>query len=194
MNNIIQELENYWQGFSKEPNNMGKNNTMRKASARLLCQMMGYDVDFSDISGDYVTKGDVFYRLNDQNRIGLQEYIAESLKPNSSVRVVNAEGTGEDHPDNETSWREYWENRTEKDLDELLPNRNGKYQCPCHAHHEEGDDGYVEMKDICGCHMQMVTKEGKLISKKMYIAPMCRGCNKRTDIFVLPKKFLIELH
>ena len=159
--------------------------------------------EWKDDGREFWTKADVereFKRKEiDMNnfkyypQVDLWDYVNESQRTSSSVRVVNAEGTGGEKPDNETSWRKYWEDRTGKNLDDLLPSRKGKYQCPCHDHHEKGDDGYVEMNDICGCHMQKVTKEGKQISTKMFIAPMCRGCNKRKDIFDMPKKFLIEL-
>ena len=122
-----------------------------------------------------------------------QNEIHENSLPHSYVKVVNAEGTGDERPDNETSWRKYWENRTGKDLDSLLKKKGNRYQCPCHNHHDKGDDGYVEMEDICGCHVQEVKENGELKNQDMYIVPMCKGCNKRNDIFKIPREFIIKL-
>jgi hypothetical protein len=122
-----------------------------------------------------------------------QHEIYENSLPHSYIKVVNAEDTSDDHPDNETSWREYWENRTGKDLDTLLNKKGNKYQCPCYNHHDKGDDGYVEMKDICGCHVQEVKENGDIKNQNMYIVPMCRGCNKRKDVFNIPRRLIIKL-
>ena len=122
-----------------------------------------------------------------------QNEIYKNSLPHSYVKVVNAEDTGDDKPDNETSWREYWENRTGKDLDNILNKMCNKYQCPGHNHHDKEDDGYVEMKDICGCHVQEVKENGDLKNQNMYIVPMCRGCNKRKDVFYIPRGLIIKL-
>jgi len=121
-----------------------------------------------------------------------QQEIYERSLPHSCVRVINAEDTADEKPDNETSWREYWENRTGKNLDDLLKKKGKKYLCPCYKHHDK-DDGYVEMKDICGCHVQEATENGDIKNKTMYIVPMCRGCNKRNDTFRIPSKYLVKL-
>lgn len=125
---------------------------------------------------------------------GLKEYIREELN-SQSVRIVNAEGTTDDeHPDNTTTWKEYWEKRTGVELDKLLPKKGDKYLCPTHSHHEKGDDGYVEAREICGCHVHIVDANGRVDKKKMFIAPMCSGCNQRNEIFKLPKEALVEIH
>lgn len=122
----------------------------------------------------------------------LREYAEEDLN-SESVQIVNAVGTSDDeHPDNVTTWKEYWEKRTGKNLDEILPKKGEKYLCPTHSHHKNGDDGYVPARQICGCHVQIV-KGRKIDRHKMYIVPMCSGCNKRKDIFKLHKMVLVPL-
>lgn len=119
--------------------------------------------------------------------------IYENSLSHTCAKIINANDTSEDHPDNETSWREYWENKTGKKLDELLREKDGKYRCPCYKYHEEGDDGYVDMEDICGCHVQEFNENGIVRSSTMYIVPMCRGCNKRKDILKIQKNLLLKL-
>ena len=43
-----------------------------------------------------------------------QHEIYENSLPHSYIKVVNAEDTSDDHPDNETSWREYWDKKVNK--------------------------------------------------------------------------------
>ena len=129
-------------------------------------------------------------KLNEQGSQSKETIFEEGPQ----VKIINAEGTSDDeHLDNTTTWKEYWEKRTGMALKDILPQKGNKYQCPTHSHHEEGDDGYVEEGEICGCHVQIVDANGEVDDTKMFIAPMCSGCNQRKDIFRLPKKALVPL-
>lgn len=124
---------------------------------------------------------------------GLREHAEEELN-SKSVQIINAEGTSDDeHPENTTTWKDYWEKKTGKQLDEILPKKGNKYRCPTYTHHKEGDDGYVSARQICGCHVQIVGGDKKQERNRMYITPMCSGCNQRKDIFKLPINALVPL-
>lgn len=115
-----------------------------------------------------------------------------ALLDEENVRIVNAEDTSDDKPEDNPSWRDYWEEKTGKKLEDLLPEKNGKFLCPGYEHHKN-DNGYVEAKDICGCHVQKVDANGNIIDDTMYIIPMCKGCNKRiNDVFKVGKKALVK--
>ncbi len=125
-------------------------------------------------------------------RFNESEDIQQALLDAEDVRIVNAEDTADDHPDNNSSWREYWEEETGVKLEDILPEKNGKFLCPGHEHHKE-DDGYVDPEKICGCHVQKVNAKGEVIDKNLYITPMCSGCNKRiNDIFKVGRKALVK--
>jgi hypothetical protein len=129
----------------------------------------------------------------EKNELERQNEIHEHSLLHSYVKVVNAEGTGDEKTDNGIPWRNYWEDCTGKNLDTLLRKEGNKYLCPCHNYHDQGDDGYVEMEDICGCHVQQVKENGDLKDNHMYIVPMCRGCNKRNKTFRIPKYLILKL-
>ena len=123
---------------------------------------------------------------------GTDDEVKQALLDAEDVRIVNAEDTSEDKPDNNTSWREYWEEKTGKKLEDLLPEKNGKFLCPGYEHHKE-DDGYVDPEKICGCHVQKVNAQGEIVDDAMYITPMCSGCNKRiNDVFKVGRKALVK--
>lgn len=120
-----------------------------------------------------------------------REKLRQALLQEEGVRIVNAVGTSGDHIDNKTPWRAFWEKKTGKKLEDLLPQKNGKFLCPGHTHHTN-DDGYVDEKDICGCHVKKSDANGKIIDNTMYITPMCKGCNKRNDVFKVGDRALVK--
>ena len=67
MKDINISFEKLWQEYSSEPNNMGKNNTMRKEAARSLCGFLQHEADFSNIDGNYVTKENVIDAIRNSN-------------------------------------------------------------------------------------------------------------------------------
>ena len=121
-----------------------------------------------------------------------KEEVAQALQAESGVKIVNAEGTTDDHPENTTTWKEIWEEETGVSLEEILDEKDGKFLCPGHEHHKKGDDGYVEAKDICGCHVQKADANGNIIDDTMYITPMCKGCNQRNDVFKVGDRALVN--
>ena len=131
--------------------------------------------------------------INCACEIKRQHEIYEKSLPSTCIKIVNVEDTEDEHPDNETSWREYWETHTGGDLDKLLYKKGNKYRCPCYKYHEKGDKIFVGMKDICGCHVHECKENGVEIKDRMYIVPMCRGCNKRKNIFSISRKLLLKI-
>ena len=136
----------------------------------------------------------VILDINSACDIKRQNEIIENSNPPTFVKIVNAEDTQDQHPDNDISWREYWEAQTGYDLDEYLYKRGNKYRCPCYKYHKKGEKRYVDMKDICGCHVHLCKETGARINQDMYIVPMCRGCNKRKGVFSLPSRLLYKLN
>lgn len=114
-------------------------------------------------------------------------------KLNESVRIINVAGTSKNKPDNTKSWKEYWEKETGVKLEDVLPQKNGKFLCPAHNHHQN-DDGYVPAAQMCGCHVKKVNAQGAIIDNTMYITPMCSGCNKRNDVFKVGRKALVKIN
>lgn len=118
--------------------------------------------------------------------------VKQALLQDEAVKIVNATGTYKDHADNNIPWREFWEKKTGVKLEDVLPEKDGKYLCPGHEHHDK-DDGYVEPEKICGCHVNKTDAKGNIVDKTMYITPMCSGCNKRiNDIFKIGKRALAK--
>ena len=73
------------------------------------------------------------------------------------------------------TWLEYWESKKQKLDTKTL------YQCPTGC----GNTGY--RKDFDGCHVQKVHD----ITRRMYIVPLCSGCNHKTDSFYVDENLLI---
>ncbi len=146
----------------------------------------------------FLNKEDI--RKNEQTKFKPRRFVEEkkqesevkdALLEEENVKIINADGTSGDEPNNSKSWKEYWEKEKGVKLEDILPEKNGKFLCPGHEHHEE-DDGYVEPEKICGCHVQKVDADGNIIDDTMYITPMCSGCNKRNDAFKVGKKALVK--
>lgn len=57
------KFDQSWNTYMLEPNNRGKNGTMRKSAARAMCGFLNQEVDFSNIPGEYVTKENVIDAL-----------------------------------------------------------------------------------------------------------------------------------
>lgn len=94
-----------------------------------------------------------------------------------SVLVKNAIGTSDLQPPYPyDTWIEYWESVNGK-LDPTT-----QYNCPA------GD-----CKEVCyrsefdGCHVQKVFDK----AGKMYIVPLCGGCNHRNDYFFVDENLLV---
>lgn len=78
------------------------------------------------------------------------------------MKVINLNGTSRFNvPSGYSSWIEYWEAVT------------GLKASICSA------AGCFNKSDLVGAHVQKVNSS----DKKMYIVPLCRGCNQRTDEF-----------
>ncbi len=74
------------------------------------------------------------------------------------------------------SWLEYWESKKGK-IDEFR-----KCICPAEDCHT-----ICYRSDFDGCHVQKV---GDPIGK-MYIIPLCSGCNHRNDFFLVDENLLV---
>ncbi len=122
----------------------------------------------------------------------LQDYLNESIE----VTVHNAKGTTSDPNDyGYASWREYWEDHGH--------DRNDSSMCPINIKFEEGTNK-LEKKYRCpkcgrwyhwdkdtsdcfdGCHVKI--KGDK--SRKLYITPLCHGCNHEKGDIVVPRRML----
>ena len=77
----------------------------------------------------------------------------------STIRIVNADGTKDDHPENTTMWKAYWEQEMCVKFEDILKEKDGKFLCPGYEHHDK-DDGYVKADKICGCHVQRADAQG----------------------------------
>lgn len=64
----------------------------------------------------------------------LKDYLSKNIKNENNnlqhallqeydVRIVNAEDTQDDHPENTTTWKAFWEEETGKKIEELLPEK-----------------------------------------------------------------------
>lgn len=96
-----------------------------------------------------------------------------------SVLVINAPDTSDLKPPYPYSaWIEYWEAKSGIKLAE-----NNSYICPA------GDcNNTAKRSELDGCHVQKVYDK----TKKMYIIPLCSGCNHRTDPFFVDETLLVE--
>lgn len=93
-----------------------------------------------------------------------------------NVLIKNATNTSDLQPPFPyNTWLEYWESKKGK------LQTNTLYQCPTGC----GNTGY--RKDFDGCHVQKVHD----ITKRMYIVPLCSGCNHRTDSFYVDENLLV---
>lgn len=94
-----------------------------------------------------------------------------------SVLIKNAPNTSDLLPPFPyETWIEYWESKKGA-IDEYK-----KYNCPA------GDCNEVcYRKDFDGCHVQKVGDT----TKKMYIIPLCSGCNHRNDYFFVDENLLV---
>ena len=93
-----------------------------------------------------------------------------------NVLIKNASGTYEHEPPHPyNTWIEYWEVNANFKL-----NPNQPYKCPAC-----GKSFY--RSDFDGCHVQKV---GDPIGK-MYIIPLCSGCNHRNDFFLVDENLLV---
>lgn len=80
-------------------------------------------------------------------------------------KVKNLRGTSDNFPRNSATWLEHWEKQT------------GKRAVYCHA------SGCFEYgrESLVGAHV----KRCDISDRTWYIVPLCRGCNQRTDEFMV---------
>lgn len=87
--------------------------------------------------------------------------------------VQNANGTSKFSPSGYSSWLEYWEGYNGK------LQKFSLYKCPaCGASHYRSG--------FCGAHVRKYNSA----DKSLYIVPICKECNSRTDKFDLSEDLL----
>ena len=91
------------------------------------------------------------------------------------VLIKNSQSTSNLQPSPYDSWLEYWESKK----GEINPNKS----LPCPA----GCGKIINRDDLDGCHVQKVLS----FTGKMYIVPLCSGCNHRTDSFYVEENLLV---
>lgn len=96
-----------------------------------------------------------------------------------SVLIKNAVQTSSSLPPSPyKTWLEFWESRMGK-IDE-----NKEFYCLA-----EDCRKSCFRKELDGCHVQKVFD----VTKKMYIIPLCSGCNHRNDFFNVNEDWLVPV-
>ena len=94
-----------------------------------------------------------------------------------NVLIKNASGTYEYEPPYPyNTWIEYWESK------KIAIPRFMKYNCPVIGCTEK-----CYRSDFDGYHVQKVGD----FTGKMYIIPLCGGCNHRNDFFLVDENLLV---
>ena len=93
------------------------------------------------------------------------------------MTVKNVNGSSRyAHPSNCKSWLNYWE----KAYEVLNPQKS--YNCPACGQ-------LVFCNELVGAHV----RKANSTDNSMYIAPICRGCNNKTDSFDIDVKYMLPV-
>lgn len=94
-----------------------------------------------------------------------------------NVLIKNAENTSDlELPDGYSSWREYWSEEAD-----FICEDTTKYECPACK------EAFL-FKDFDGAHVQKVFDK----TSKMYLIPLCGGCNHKGDAFWVDENLLVQ--
>lgn len=86
------------------------------------------------------------------------------------IKVKNVNGSSRwDAPEGYASWIDYWCKHKGLIIDCCATDCNGEAEVGAHVVKAEGDD------------------------KSVYIVPLCKGCNKRTDEFMVHENLLLPV-
>ena len=125
----------------------------------------------------------------------VKKYILGSI----NTVVYNAPNTTSDPREyGYSSWREYWEDhghdRNDRSLHpidtEIVDNETNeiikKYRCPKCGEYFHWDKDDSDCFD--GCHVRIKGDD----SGKLYLTPLCHGCNHEKGLIVIPRRMLEE--